>query len=50
MISIKGLTKSFAGDVMALSGVDLEIRRGEFVFITGSSDDVDSFDDRTNLC
>jgi cell division transport system ATP-binding protein len=37
MISIKGLTKSFAGDVMALSGVDLEIARGEFVFITGSS-------------
>lgn len=37
MISIKGLTKNFSGDVMALTGVDLEIRRGEFVFITGSS-------------
>jgi len=37
MIRIEGLTKRFAGDVTALSGIDLAIRRGEFVFITGSS-------------
>jgi cell division transport system ATP-binding protein len=37
MIRIEGLTKRFHGDVTALSEIDLEIRRGEFVFITGSS-------------
>jgi cell division transport system ATP-binding protein len=37
MILIEGLTKQFDGDVTALSGIDLEIRRGEFVFVTGSS-------------
>ncbi len=37
MIRIEGLRKSFAGDVDALIDVDLEIQRGEFVFITGSS-------------
>jgi cell division transport system ATP-binding protein len=37
MIRIEGLTKQFDGDVTALSGIDLEIRRGEFVFVTGSS-------------
>ena len=37
MIRIEGLSKSFAGDVDALVDVNLEIRRGEFVFITGSS-------------
>jgi len=37
MIRIEGLTKRFTGDVTALSGIDLAIRRGEFVFITGSS-------------
>ena len=37
MIRIEGLTKRFSGDVTALSGIDLWIRRGEFVFITGSS-------------
>jgi cell division transport system ATP-binding protein len=37
MIRIDGLTKQFDGDVTALSEIDLEIRRGEFVFVTGSS-------------
>ncbi len=37
MIRIEGLSKSFVGDVDALIDVDLEIQRGEFVFITGSS-------------
>ncbi len=37
MIRIEGLRKSFVGDVDALIDVDLEIQRGEFVFITGSS-------------
>ena len=37
MIRIEGLRKSFAGDVDALIDVDLEIQRGEFVFVTGSS-------------
>jgi cell division transport system ATP-binding protein len=37
MIRIEGLTKRFGGDVTALSGIDLEVRRGEFVFVTGSS-------------
>jgi len=37
MIRIEGLTKQFTGDVTALSEIDLEIRRGEFIFITGSS-------------
>ena len=37
MIRFEGLTKSFTGDVDALIDVDLEIQRGEFVFITGSS-------------
>ena len=37
MITIRGLHKRFAGDVSALTAVDLDIKRGEFVFITGSS-------------
>jgi cell division transport system ATP-binding protein len=37
MIRIERLTKQFDGDVTALSEIDLEIRRGEFVFVTGSS-------------
>ena len=37
MIRIERLTKRFDGDVTALSEIDLEIRRGEFVFVTGSS-------------
>ena len=37
MIRIEKLTKRFDGDVTALSEIDLEVRRGEFVFVTGSS-------------
>ena len=37
MIRIRGLHKRFVGDVSALTGIDLDIKRGEFVFITGSS-------------
>ena len=37
MIRIYNLHKRFSNEASALSGVDLEIRRGEFVFITGSS-------------
>ena len=37
MIRIHNLHKRFTSDVSALSDINLEIRRGEFVFITGSS-------------
>jgi cell division transport system ATP-binding protein len=37
MIRIHNLHKRFSTDVSALSDLNLEIRRGEFVFITGSS-------------
>jgi cell division transport system ATP-binding protein len=37
MIRIHNLHKRFTSDVSALSNVNLEVRRGEFVFITGSS-------------
>lgn len=38
IVEIKGLKKSFdSGKVTALNGVDLEIRKGEFVSITGPS-------------
>jgi cell division transport system ATP-binding protein len=37
MIRIEHLSKRFANDVVALNDIDLEIRRGEFIFVTGSS-------------
>ena len=37
MIRIHNLHKRFTSDVSALSDINVEIRRGEFVFITGSS-------------
>ena len=37
MIRIHNLHKRFTADVSALSDINLEVRRGEFVFITGSS-------------
>ena len=37
MIHVRGLHKRFVGDVSALSSVNLDIKPGEFVFITGSS-------------
>jgi NitT/TauT family transport system ATP-binding protein len=39
-VSIQGLSKSFAagrGSLLALQGVDLEVRRGEFVCLVGAS-------------
>ncbi|HEY8761950.1 MAG TPA: ABC transporter ATP-binding protein [Candidatus Dormibacteraeota bacterium] len=39
-VSIQGLSKSFAagrGSTLALQGVDLEVRRGEFVCLVGAS-------------
>ena len=37
MIRLTNVCKRFSTDTSALSGVDLEIKRGEYVFITGSS-------------
>jgi len=37
MIRLTNVCKRFSADTSALSGVDLEIKRGEYVFITGSS-------------
>jgi cell division transport system ATP-binding protein len=37
MIRLYGVTKRYEGGVTALDGVDLEVARGEFVFLTGPS-------------
>ncbi|HPU95307.1 MAG TPA: ATP-binding cassette domain-containing protein, partial [Bacillota bacterium] len=37
MIQLKGVGKIFSNNVVALSGVDLEIKRGDFVFLVGPS-------------
>jgi cell division transport system ATP-binding protein len=37
MISIAGLTKRYPGGAFALRDLDLEVGRGEFVFVTGPS-------------
>jgi cell division transport system ATP-binding protein len=37
MIRLDGVGRTFPGGYVALAGVDLEIQRGEFVFVTGTS-------------
>jgi cell division transport system ATP-binding protein len=37
MISLRNVTKTYKGDVVALKDVDLEIAKGEFVFLVGPS-------------
>ena len=37
MIRLENVTKVYKGDVTALRGVNLEIQRGEFVFLVGQS-------------
>ena len=41
MISLKGVSKTYKkgerGEVLALDGIDLEVNRGEFVFVVGPS-------------
>ena len=37
MIRLSDVHKDYAGGVVALKGIDLEIGQGEFLFITGSS-------------
>jgi len=37
MIRLYSVTKRYAGGVTALDGIDLEVARGEFVFLTGPS-------------
>lgn len=37
MVTIRGVTRVFSGDVHALSGVDLTVERGETVAVTGPS-------------
>ena len=37
MIDIQGVTKQYPGGAVALRGLDLEVARGEFVFLTGPS-------------
>jgi putative ABC transport system ATP-binding protein len=37
MVTIRGVTRIFSGDVHALSGVDLTVERGETVAVTGPS-------------
>ena len=37
MIRLENVTKVYKGDVTALRAVNLEIQRGEFVFLVGQS-------------
>lgn len=37
IISLRGITKQYPPDIIALSDIDLSIEKGEFVFLTGPS-------------
>jgi cell division transport system ATP-binding protein len=37
VIELFGVTKTYAGEASALTGVSLSVRKGEFVFLTGAS-------------
>jgi phosphonate transport system ATP-binding protein len=37
MLSVRGLTKSYGGTIHALRGIDMEVKKGEFLVILGPS-------------
>ena len=37
MIALDQVTKTYPGDVKALKGISLQIKKGEFLFVVGQS-------------